>query len=86
MIVAIAVIVVFIKVSLVSMRRKKSNLSVLLKIMTNHFQLIMLTASFNLQWPNQVQAIFDSTRPVADVSSRIFSFDCFLDGGVDFLI
>ena len=69
MAVAIAIIVVFIKVSLVSMRKKKSNLSVLLKIIANHLQLIMLTASFNMQWPSQVQAIFDTTRPIADVSS-----------------
>ena len=82
MAVTIAVIVLFIKTTLASMKGKKSNLSVFLKIMTNHMQLIMLTASFNLEWPSQVQSIFDNTRPIADVSGWIFSFDCFLDGGV----
>ena len=52
MIIVLVVIVLMIKTTLASMKGKKSNISVFLKIMTNHLQLIMLTASFNLQWPS----------------------------------
>lgn len=47
--------------------------------MMNHLQLILLTASFDFDWPSQVQDLFDTTEPAAQVSSQILSVDCFLD-------
>ena len=75
---AIAVIVIFIKVTIASTKSKKSNVSVYLKIFTNHIQLIAITLSFELDWPTQVSQVKHSAKPLADVSSRIISFDCFL--------
>ena len=75
---ATAVIVIFIKATISSTRSKKSNASVYLKILTNHLQLILITLNFNLDWPSEVSSIRDTVRPLADVSSRIISFDCFL--------
>ena len=75
---AIAVIVVFIKVTIASMRVKKSNVAVYLKILANHLQLIIITLNFNLDWPSEVNQVNESAKPFADVSSRIISFDCFL--------
>lgn len=49
---ATVVIVVFIKVTLASTKSKKSNVSVYLKILTNHLQLIVITLNFNLDWPS----------------------------------
>ena len=60
------------------MKAKKSNVSVYLKILTNHLQLIVITLNFNLDWPNEVNKLNETTKPLADVSSRIISFDCFL--------
>lgn len=85
MLAVIVVIVIFIKGTLHSMKGKKSNISVYLKILANHFQLIVLTLQFDLEWPGQVNAVNDTAKPVADVSARIFSFDCFL-GDCKFLL
>ena len=51
----------------------------------NHFQLIILTASFDLEWPDQVESLYDTTRPIADISSRIISLDCLISGRHIFL-
>ena len=45
----------------------------------NHLQLIILTASFDFDWPNKVLDIFETAEPAAEVSSQILSVDCFLD-------
>ena len=66
------------------MKAKKSNLSVYMKILANHFQLIVLTLNFDLDWPGQVDAVNETAKPVADVSSRIISLDCFLGDGMAF--
>ena len=71
---SVVVIVVFIA----SMRAKKLKLSVYLKILTNHLQLIVITLNFDLDWPTQVSQVKETAKPLADVSSRIISFDCFL--------
>ena len=64
-----------------SMMKQKSNVSVFLKILTNHLQLIVLTLNFDLDWPGSVNAVNETAKPLADVSSRIISFDCFLGSG-----
>lgn len=76
--VATAVIVIFIKLTIASMKAKKSNVSVYLKILTNHLQLLVITLNFDLDWPGQVSQVNESAKPFADVASRIISFDCFL--------
>ena len=75
---ATAIIVIFIKVTIASTKSKKSNISVYLKILTNHLQLIVITLNFDLDWPSQVSQVNETAKPLADVSSRIISFDCFL--------
>lgn len=52
MFLAIAVIAIFIRVTLASSMAKKSNVSAYLKIMTNHLQLIVITLNFDLDWPD----------------------------------
>jgi len=58
---------------------KKNVTSIYMKIMMNHMQLILLTASFDFDWPAIVQAFFSTAEPVAQVSTQILSLDCFLD-------
>ena len=74
--IGVGIRILFIKASF--SRVRKSVISVFFKIMANHFQLVLLTLSFEFDWPKQVEALFDIAQPVADVSSRILSLDCFL--------
>ena len=62
--------------------------SIYLKIMTNRLQLILLTASFDFSWPEKVlqsnlictsRGVLCFNKPVSEVSSQIFSVDCFID-------
>ena len=47
--------------------------------MINHAQLLSLTSSFSLKWSSIVEDILSTSRPVAEVSTQILSFDWFLD-------
>ena len=67
------------RITLSSMQERKSPFSAYFKIMTNHMHLIFLTASFDLSWPQVISEFFNSTEPVANISDRIISFDCFID-------
>ena len=67
------------RLTLKSMKERKSPFSAYFKILTNHFHLILLTASFELSWPQLIADYFKSAEPVANVSDRIISIDCFLD-------
>ena len=44
--------------------------------------MILITASFNLSWPEQVTSLFASVSPISESSSSVFSFDCFMDPNV----
>lgn len=53
----IAVIAVFafmVRSTLLGAAQPKNNTSVYMKILMNHFQLILLVSSFNFQWPSQL--------------------------------
>lgn len=66
--------------STLSGAKEKNNVtSIFMKILLNHFQLILLTASFDFKWPDAVVQLFNTAKPVATVSTQILSFDCFLD-------
>lgn len=38
----------------------------------------MLISTFDLEWPEQVRAIFNASSSITDAPQEIFSFDCFL--------
>jgi hypothetical protein len=59
--------------------QRKNVQSVYIKILLNHIQLIVLTASFDFDWPNSVLALFATTEPIATVATQVLSVDCFLD-------
>lgn len=59
--------------------QRKNIQSVYIKILMNHLQLIVLTSSFDFDWPTAVLRLFETTEPVAQVATHIISFDCFLD-------
>ncbi|CDW81646.1 UNKNOWN [Stylonychia lemnae] len=77
---AVVILVVFmIRSSLNGAMDANNVTSIYLKILLNHFQLILVTASFDFRWSQQIVEFFSSTKQVATASTQIFSFDCFLD-------
>jgi amino acid permease len=79
LIIATIAIGLIIRSTLAGAIQRKNVQSVYIKILLNHIQLIVLTASFDFDWPTSVLAIFETTGPVANVATQVFSFDCFLD-------
>jgi hypothetical protein len=45
----------------------------------NHLQMLMITSSFNMNWPPEVLAVFNIAAPIEQITSSITSFDCFMD-------
>ncbi|CDW80304.1 UNKNOWN [Stylonychia lemnae] len=79
-ILAILVVVIFvIKTSISAAMDQNNVMSIYMKILLNHFQLIMVTASMDFQWSQQIIDFFSQTKKVATFSTQIFSIDCFLD-------
>ncbi len=58
--------------------KKKSSTSVFYKILLNHIQIVVLTASFDFKWPPMVVQYFSASKPVGEVTSQIISIDCFV--------
>jgi hypothetical protein len=61
-----------------SAAQPKNLTSVYMKILMNHFQLILLVSSFNFKWPSQLEGFFASSSTVSEASTQIISVDCFL--------
>ena len=63
-------------ITLHSINAEKSELSVFLKLLLTHLQLMALVASFPLNWPPEVQSFFQLSQSMADAPSQLFSLDC----------
>ena len=59
---------------------RKDIQSVYIKILLNHVQLISIIATFDFRWSPQIVDMFDVARPITEVSTTLFSFDCLIDG------
>ena len=53
--------------------------SVFNKILMNHMQMLLITASFDMSWPEEVKMIFSLAAPIAELTSSLTSFDCYMD-------
>eukprot|EP00347_Sterkiella_histriomuscorum_P012942 403366626 len=71
--------VFLIRSTLNSASDKNNITNIYFKILINHFQLIMMTATFDINWTDEIKGFFSETKQVATVSSQVFSIDCFLD-------
>ena len=49
--------------------------SIYLKIMMNHLQLLMITASFDFNWSSSIEGLFNTISPIATASDNLISFD-----------
>ena len=77
--ISLIVVIVIIKSTLEGALVRKNLQSIYIKILMNHLQLILLSASFDFDWPENVKDYFNTTRPASQVSSQILSFDWFMD-------
>ena len=57
-----------IKSTLAGARQRNNVTSIFLKILMNHFQLLVLSASFNFNWPRVVIQFFETAKPIAQAS------------------
>ena len=83
MLLAIALVAFMIKSTFSGAKDKNNVTSIYIKILMNHVQLIVLTASFNFDWPDKVKDLFDAAKPVASASTQVLSIDCFLASKVN---
>jgi len=67
-IIAIGIMVFVIRSTLAGARQRNNVTSIFLKILMNHFQLLVLSASFNFNWPRVVIQFFDTAKPIAQAS------------------
>ena len=75
MIAVVVGIVIMIRSTLAGAIQRKNIQSVYIKLLMNHLQLLILTASFDFDWPDRVNKIFETSEPVAQVTTQILSFD-----------
>ena len=83
MLLVLFILIVIIRSTFAGASQRKNLRSVYIKILMNHLQLIILTASFDFDWPQNVLDIFETAEPAAEVSTQIFSVDWFLDSRSD---
>ena len=79
MIILSTVIVTFMVRSTLNNAKRKNIHSVYIKIFLNHMQMLLITASFDLDWPPQVESLLKASGPITESSGEIVSFDCFMD-------
>ena len=58
-------------------KNKESNLSTLMRILTNYLQLLTTSLSFDVQYPRAFTEIFYPVDRVGSSSDTFLSFDCF---------
>ncbi|CDW91193.1 UNKNOWN [Stylonychia lemnae] len=65
--------------SIIGVQEAKNVTSIYLRILLNHFQLMILTSSFKFQWSEEIQNLFSITENLGQISTQLFSIDCLLD-------
>ena len=59
-------------------KKKESELSTLLRILTNYLQLLTTSLSFDVNYPDALLEIFYPVERVGSSSDTFLSFDCFI--------
>lgn len=66
-------------IMIVNIRKtSESQVSILLRILTNYLQIITLTVSFSTKFPSSLTDLLIPFEPVADSPNAFLSFDCFV--------
>ena len=67
---------------MMSAYKPKATHSIYIKIFANYIQLVMLTESFDLNWPSEVLALRETHETAGSAGDHVISFDCyFMDEG-----
>ncbi|TNV88085.1 hypothetical protein FGO68_gene10378 [Halteria grandinella] len=74
----VVLITVLVNSNRVNSKNEKNYLPVFFRILVNHLQILYLTASFELDWPEEILNFYKSVQPISDAQSQLFSIDCFL--------
>ena len=76
--VAIIVFMFFMLLIIINIRKnKESELSTLLRILTNYLQLLSTSLSSNIQYPDSLTSLISPAGRVGSSSDTFLSFDCF---------
>ena len=75
----LAILVFLVRSNMSSTEIYKNYLSVFVRILMNHLQMLSLIATFDFEWPNQLSKFFQAMEPVSQSSIQILSLDCFFD-------
>lgn len=70
-------LIFLIRSTLQGAHERRNITSVFQKILLNHIQLVVLTASFDFKWPDSVTGFFKINEPLGEATEKIFSIDCF---------
>lgn len=77
--IAVLILIIFlVKSTMSSALRPRELTSVYLRILMNYLQLVMLTSTFNLNWPNEVESLLSAQESAGTATAQIFSFDCYM--------
>ncbi|ETV74475.1 hypothetical protein, variant 3 [Aphanomyces astaci] len=74
-----AVAIVLIIMTINKSRQKADLYSILTKIFTSYLQLVSLAGSFDLQWPQQVKAMFAGQSQISNPGDKLISIECLMD-------
>lgn len=74
----ITLVVFMIKSTMAGAADIKNVNSIFSKILMNHLQLIVLSATFEFNWPSAAYKFFSIPGPATSIGSELFSIDCFL--------
>jgi hypothetical protein len=77
------VLIFLIRSTLLGAHERRNITSVFQKILLNHIQLVVLTASFDFKWPDSVTSFFKINEPFGEATTQIFSIDCFATDYLD---
>jgi predicted outer membrane repeat protein len=82
--IGVVILIVFlVRSTMSSALRPRELASVYLRILMNYLQLVMLTATFNLNWPSEVETVLSTQESAGTATAQVFSFDCYMTGVSD---
>jgi len=79
LIIFLVFLILLVRSTISGAKGKKNFVSVYVKVLLNHMQLVVLTASFKLSWPEVVESLFGTFSPAMQASDQVLSIDCFID-------
>lgn len=77
-VIAIAFLFLILLIYMNLRKRKDSQQSILLRILTNYIQLISASMAFNVRIPSSFDSMFSQVDRVSSPNETFFSFDCFI--------